>query len=127
MSTRISTGRVRATYAFIKSHPHDVQRRGALSRAGRGAKRLLRVADTASLEPRPRGRPTAAPDSVVVHREPGDLRSSKTVPGPSGGRRDVQQAPGRAAHARTRITRPPRVPHAALVDREAGRCSFQIC
>jgi hypothetical protein len=89
MSTRISTGRVRATYAFIKPHRTtfsvealcrvlDVAPSGydawliqPLSNRAQEDARLLRL------------------DSGVLHRELSDLRCPQSVPGPAGGRRDV--------------------------------------
>ena len=121
MSTRMSAGRVRSTYEFIKAHRDAVQRAGDVPRARRGAERLLRVAQAAALEPRAGGRPAASPDPRVVRRESRHLRRPARLPGPAGGRRDLQQAPRRAADARESLARAARLSHAALVGRQAVR------
>ena len=100
MSTKLSAGRVRATYEFIKANREPVWRAGDVSRARRRAERLLRVAQAPDLEPSSGGRQAASPDPGFVHREPGHLRRPSRVPGLSGGRRDLQQASRRAPHAR---------------------------
>ena len=100
MSTKLSAGRVRSTYEFIKANRDEHQRAGDVSRSRRRPERLLRVAHAADLEPRPRGCPAASPDPCVVHRESGHLRRPSRLPGPAGGRRDLQQAPRRPTDAR---------------------------
>ena len=77
MSTKLTAGRVRKVYEFIKAHRTAAQRAGDVSSARRGPKRLLRVARAASLRPGSRGCPAPSADPSVVHREPRHLRSAR--------------------------------------------------
>ena len=83
MSTKLSAGRVRSTYEFIKAHrdQYSVQAMcRVLGVAPSGYYEWLKQPD---LEPRPRGCPAASPDPGVVHRESGHLRRASRLPGPA--------------------------------------------
>ena len=88
MSTKLSAGRVRSTYEFIKANraKYSVQ----------GMRRVLGVAPSGTtsgsrthLEPGPGGCPPAPPDPCVVHRESGHLRRPSRLPGFARGWRDL--------------------------------------